>query len=492
MPPRFSYWTIIAGGLPTAFRAADRDELMPTFTRLKEKQPDAEMKWFARGKLWASPEEAREHSERHRDGARGNDRRDARGAATGTGRSDRPREPRGKDWRPGGEHRDPRQDFADARKARNQRFKAEKFARRSRQDDPVREKPHGDPLPPDRRPGRPEGRPPREAWQRDSRPDRDAPRQRDSRPAGDSRPSRDSWPRRDDRRPQTPRDRDAWHSRDGQHRDSRPPRDTRPPRESWQRDSRPDRDTPRQRDSRPAGDSRPSRDSWPRRDDRRPQTPRDRDARHSRDGQQQRDSRQPRDTRPPRESWQRDSRPQGDRSNARRPDTRDSRTEERGRKPHKHGSFAPRSDWNARPPRDKPQGDKPTRPAQHADRDRKPFHKRENSGGREQSRESKPGGSSHGGKGHGSNSWKPKPPRHDSGSGSGAGRPFAPRSFQRDRLRGGGTEEPPAPPRPRGPNREPGPSEQPPPSAPPRPSEPITTPPGPPERGRLNRNKRSR
>jgi len=423
MPPRFSYWTIIAGGLPTAFRAADRDELMPTFTRLKEKHPDAEMKWFARGKLWASPEEAREHSERHRDGARGNGRRDARGAATGTGRSDRPREPRGKDWRPGGEHRDPRQDFADARKARNQRFKAEKFARRSRHDDPVREKPHGDPLSPDRRPGRPEGRPPREAWQRDSRPNRDAPRQRDSRPAGDSRPSRDSWPRRDDRRPQTPRDRDA---------------------------------------------------------------------RHSRDGQQQRDSRQPRDTRPPRESWQRDSRPQGDRSNARRPDTRESRTEERGRKPHNDGSFAPRSDWNARPPRGKPHGDKPTRPAQHADRDRKPFHKRENSGGREQSRESKPGGSSHGGKGHGSNSWKPKPPRHDSGSGSGAGRPFAPRSFQRDRPRGGGTEEPPAPPRPRGPNREPGPSEQPPPSAPPRPSEPITTPPGPPERGRLNRNKRSR
>ena len=421
MPPRFSYWTIIAGGLPTAFRAADRDELMPTFTRLKEKHPDAEMKWFARGKLWASPEEAREHNERRRDGARGSDRRDARGADTGTGRFDRPREPRGKDWRPGGEHRDPRQDFADARKARNQRFKAEKFARRSRHDDPVREKPHGDPLSPDRRPGRPEGRPPRDAWQRDSRPDRDAPRQRDSRPAGDSRQSRDSWPRRDDRRPQTPRDRDA----------------------------------------------------------------------HWRDGQQQRDSRQPRETRPPRESWQRDSRPQGDRSNARRPDTRDSRTEERGRKPHKHGSFAPRSDWNARPPRPKPQGDKPTRPSQHADQNRKPLDKRENSG-REPSRESKPGGSTHRGTGHGSNSWKPKPPRHDTGSGSGAGRPFAPRSFQRDRIRGGGTEEPPAPPRPRGPNREPGPSEQPPPSAPPRPSEPITTPPGPPERGRSNRNKRSR
>ena len=49
MPPRFAYWTILAGGLPTAFRAAERDELMPTFQRLREKHPDAEMKWFARG-----------------------------------------------------------------------------------------------------------------------------------------------------------------------------------------------------------------------------------------------------------------------------------------------------------------------------------------------------------------------------------------------------------------------------------------------------------
>ena len=27
MPPRYAYWTIIAGGLPTAFRAAEREEL---------------------------------------------------------------------------------------------------------------------------------------------------------------------------------------------------------------------------------------------------------------------------------------------------------------------------------------------------------------------------------------------------------------------------------------------------------------------------------
>src|SRR5688572_14363160 len=68
MPPRYSYWTIIAGGLPTAFRAYERDELVPTFTRLREKHPDAEMKWFARGKLWESPDAAREDTERRRGG----------------------------------------------------------------------------------------------------------------------------------------------------------------------------------------------------------------------------------------------------------------------------------------------------------------------------------------------------------------------------------------------------------------------------------------
>ena len=50
MPPRYAYWTIIAGGLPTAFRASEREELLPTFQRIKEKHHDAEMKWFARGK----------------------------------------------------------------------------------------------------------------------------------------------------------------------------------------------------------------------------------------------------------------------------------------------------------------------------------------------------------------------------------------------------------------------------------------------------------
>src|SRR5687768_11630364 len=140
MPPRFSYWTIIAGGLPTAFRAAEREELLPTFTRLKEKQPDAEMKWFARGKLWSSPEEAQNQRERRFDSGDGKNRhRDQKRP----GRHDGPGESRGRDWRPGGDHRDPRQQFKDAKKARNQRIKAEKFARKSGRDDVPRERPHG-------------------------------------------------------------------------------------------------------------------------------------------------------------------------------------------------------------------------------------------------------------------------------------------------------------------------------------------------------------
>ena len=59
MPPRHAYWTILIGDSPTAFRARERDELLPTFERLRAKQPDAVLKWFERGRLWASPEEAR-------------------------------------------------------------------------------------------------------------------------------------------------------------------------------------------------------------------------------------------------------------------------------------------------------------------------------------------------------------------------------------------------------------------------------------------------
>jgi hypothetical protein len=105
MPPRYAYWTIIAGGLPTAFRAADREELLPTFHRIKEKHPDAQMKYFARGKLWESAEAAQTADKRPplRDRA----------------------------WRPGGTHRDPRQKFIDDKKQRNATMRKERWERKN-------------------------------------------------------------------------------------------------------------------------------------------------------------------------------------------------------------------------------------------------------------------------------------------------------------------------------------------------------------------------
>lgn len=105
MPPRYSYWTILAGGLPTSFRAANREDLLPTWRRLVERHPDAEMKWFQRGKLWESPEAARADFQKAR-------------------------APRGRDWRPGGEHRDPREPFQTRKRERNQARRQQRFVRK--------------------------------------------------------------------------------------------------------------------------------------------------------------------------------------------------------------------------------------------------------------------------------------------------------------------------------------------------------------------------
>src|SRR3954468_11129648 len=127
MPPRYAYWTIIAGGLPTDFRAADQDELMPTFQRIKEKHPDAQMKWFARGKLWESQDAARAADRR------GDDRRGPPGQRSGRP-SGPPKETRTRDWRPGGEHRDSRQKFIDAKKQRNATLRKDRWQRKNTQD----------------------------------------------------------------------------------------------------------------------------------------------------------------------------------------------------------------------------------------------------------------------------------------------------------------------------------------------------------------------
>jgi hypothetical protein len=89
MPPRYAYWTILIDKKATAFRAREREELLPTFHQLKRKNADIVMKWYARGRLWESPAEAE--------------------AALRS--PSRPAEKRGAGWRPGGEHRDPRDRF---------------------------------------------------------------------------------------------------------------------------------------------------------------------------------------------------------------------------------------------------------------------------------------------------------------------------------------------------------------------------------------------
>ncbi len=193
MPPRYAYWTIIVDDQPTAFRAGALEDLMPTFNRLKEKQPTAKLMWYQSGKLWPSRIDAREamqvRGERGRDSdprqqfRQGSDRpsgvsrfggdkpssvsrsRDARPewkpkqsgvrAPSGVSRSRDARpewKPKGaaspaaaekrkwvpkaeykkltgteakkdSNWRPGGEHTDPRQKYKDAKKAKWSRFK---------------------------------------------------------------------------------------------------------------------------------------------------------------------------------------------------------------------------------------------------------------------------------------------------------------------------------------------------------------------------------
>ncbi len=199
--PAMRYWTILVDDQPTAFRAHEPEELLPTLNRLKEKHASAVMKWFERGQLWESRDAAREAGEA------GGERRD-------------------RTWRPGGEHRDPRQPYKDAKKAKWQRFKQGIRARweekQARPEEPVDPEsftpPHGDPLRPeiDKPPSRPRARdndrdnPPRGGFDKPRGPRRDDGDRRDrddrprSEPRGDERRERSEWrpkgPPRGDRR----------------------------------------------------------------------------------------------------------------------------------------------------------------------------------------------------------------------------------------------------------------------------------------------------
>src|SRR4051794_35877042 len=97
MPPRYAYWTILIDGKATAFRAKESEELLPTLNQLRRKNTDVALRYFSRGKLWDSPEQAQWAT------------RNAHGSA----------EKRGADWRPGGTHKDPRARFDSKRKDRD-------------------------------------------------------------------------------------------------------------------------------------------------------------------------------------------------------------------------------------------------------------------------------------------------------------------------------------------------------------------------------------
>ena len=120
MPPRFAYWTIILDGDPTAFRAKDQAELLPTFNRMRQKNPGAMMKWFSQGTLWDSPEQAR--AEREKSAVRRQKPEDGRPKTEPA--AQRPQDKRGREWRPGGEHKDPRDKYKGEPGARRKQWKA--------------------------------------------------------------------------------------------------------------------------------------------------------------------------------------------------------------------------------------------------------------------------------------------------------------------------------------------------------------------------------
>ena len=99
MPPRYAFWTILIDQQPTAFRARDREELLPTFNQLKRRNSDIVMRWFARGRLWDSPEQERDAQRQPRPVV----------------------ERRTREWRPGGKHEDPRTRFKKKRPGARER-----------------------------------------------------------------------------------------------------------------------------------------------------------------------------------------------------------------------------------------------------------------------------------------------------------------------------------------------------------------------------------
>jgi hypothetical protein len=105
--PRHGWWVIVARSQTTAFRAKQRETLVPTLRQLQRSTPDAALKWFDRGRFWDSPTEAA----------------DALKAAR-----DAPKRPVA--WRPGGDHKDPRARHELTRDQKRARYKRLAIAKR--------------------------------------------------------------------------------------------------------------------------------------------------------------------------------------------------------------------------------------------------------------------------------------------------------------------------------------------------------------------------
>jgi hypothetical protein len=106
-------WVILVGTVPTSFRAKEREDLVPTFKQLQRTQPEVTLRWFERGRVWENPDAARAASLLAAEAAKV--RRPRRDPALGP--------PRGKEWRPGGEHKDPRARFELTRDQKRAKFK---------------------------------------------------------------------------------------------------------------------------------------------------------------------------------------------------------------------------------------------------------------------------------------------------------------------------------------------------------------------------------
>jgi 23S rRNA pseudouridine2605 synthase len=216
---RHAFWVIVAGDQPTSFRARERDELLPTLKQLQHTQPETDIRWFERGKLWASQDEAREALLAVR----------------------KKPERRGRDWRPGGAHADPRAKYIQTRDQKRAKFKRNLSRQWKDGDQPP--SPSSEPTPENDVPAQAPPPPPRaEGNERAPRRDRpeggagrpDRPESRDRPPSGD-RPFRPKAPSR------------PW-------RPEGPPRGDRPP----SGDRGPRRDRP-EGGERPRGEGRPDR-----------------------------------------------------------------------------------------------------------------------------------------------------------------------------------------------------------------------------------------